>query len=66
MAKLKLKNGREVDLRLEECPNGSVSVMTGNYYLLGFKSSGYIRCNCYVPNDLGLKVNDLGKIRMVK
>ena len=71
MAKLRLKSGREIEIEaIEEGNEVKIVVMGENRcplnYLLKFKSSGYIRRNMFVSNQYGFKLNDAGKIRMVK
>lgn len=74
MAKLRLKNGQEVNLKLRENDDGSVTVIAVNECgnpiaggcLVKFKTSGYIYREPYVTDTLGFRLNDAGKLRLAR
>ena len=69
MAKLRLKNGKEVEISVRENDDGSVTMRVIGVAagaILKIKPSGYLYREPSVDESIGLKLNDQYKIKLAK
>lgn len=49
-----------------EDDSGDIDLRYNDWYILTITGQGFLRRVCDVPSGIGFKVNDEGKIRMLK
>jgi hypothetical protein len=54
----------EISLRIEGNEDGSVSVMSGDFYLITIYKDGSIKRGQNLPEELGFKLDGTGRIEI--